>query len=223
LRVRALGPRPYPVLTCKACFHLTGWLSARGSCDACVRHDAFQAAFSDPHGGWVSMAPTVPAASATRRARGRFAGLLTGHGRDERLVESWLRHVEPGDTGPIEPEAGYELEVAVRDEVELTDGTGMLVRFAIAAHRFDGGNWARLAGTRVTRSAIPNPTGFAAALPVEQLVEAWGDYQAAVAGFNRAAWARLSEQRDAERRAQEERDAALAEQRHTVDLLQEDR
>ena len=211
------------MLTCSRCFKLTGWLSVDGMCDGCLRHAQLQAAFSDPSGGWVSLAPTESGGSATSHGA-LFAGLRRrhGHGRDERVVESWLRHVEPDDTGPVEPEAGYELEVAVRDEVELTDGTGILVRFTTATHRFDGADWVRLAGTRATRSAIPNPTEFPASLPVEQLVEAWGDYQQAVAGFNRRAWGRLSEEREAARRSLEAREAALREQRNTADLLSED-
>ena len=205
------------MLTCSSCFHLTGWLSTRGTCDTCVRREQLQAAFADPHGGWVSLEPVAPPAASAHRKSGVFR-----RRRDERVVASWLRHVEPGDTGPVDPEAGYELEVAVRDEVELTDGTGILVRFATAAHRFDGADWVRLAGTRATRSAIPNPTEFPASLPVEQLVEAWGDYQQAVAGFNRRAWAQLSERREAEQAALEAHEAALREQRHTADLLRED-
>jgi hypothetical protein len=213
--------RMYPVFVCGRCFGLTGWVGAAGWCDACVRREQLRAAYRDPHGGWVSVAAApVPAAPAPRHARLTIRGRRRA--RDRRAVESWLRHVEPGETGPVDPEPGYELEVAVRDEVELTDGSGILVRFATAAHRFDGATWTRLGATRARSSALGRPAEFPASLPVEQLVEAWGDYREAVAAFNRAAWSSAGARREAERQARAVREAALREQRHTADLLPED-
>lgn len=51
LRVKALGDRVYPVLICARCYHVTGWTSADGSCDSCLRQAQLDAAYRDPHGG----------------------------------------------------------------------------------------------------------------------------------------------------------------------------
>jgi hypothetical protein len=58
---------------------------------------------------------------------------------------------------------------------------------------------------------------------MEQLAEAWADWQGAVELFNRDAWQRESRRRDAERQARETRDTALAEQRGVSDLLDDGR
>jgi hypothetical protein len=225
LRMQALGERVYPVLTCVTCFRLTGWVNGDGNCDACVRRAQLHAAYSDSHAGWVSVADTrqAPTQGPTPPLRARLAaGLGRSQARARITAGRWLAFVEPGDTGPIDPELGYELEVAHRDEVELTDGSGILVRFSSVAQRFTESGWQQIELTKIAHRDIAVPAEFPASLPVEQLVEAWGDYQAAVAAFNRRVWAAEEESREAQRQAGEARDEALREQRHTSDLLHED-
>ena len=215
----------YPVLTCVECFRLTGWVNGDGHCDACVRRAQLNAAYSDSHAGWVSVADTRQAAARPPalplRAR-VAAGLGRSQARARIVADRWLAFVEPGDTGPIEPELGYELEIARRDEVELTDGSGILVRFSSVAQRFTDSGWQQIEQTKIAHRDIPVPAEFPASLPVEHLVEAWGDYQGAVAAFNRRVWTAEEQRREAERQAGEAREEALREQRHTSDLLHED-
>src|SRR5262249_37485684 len=56
VRRQALGDRVSPVLVCSTCFRLTGWLDAQGRCDDCLRRAQVEAQYSDPHGGWVTVA-----------------------------------------------------------------------------------------------------------------------------------------------------------------------
>jgi hypothetical protein len=228
LRKQAAGEKDYPILTCGSCFRLTGWLSRDGRCDECLRRDRMNAAYSDPHAGWVSVADTrqaqVPAHLRALPLRLRIAATLGRSRAHARVVaQQWLAVVEPGDTGPIDPEIGYELEIATRDEVELIEGYGMLVRFSSLAHRFAENGWQPIEKTKIEHRDIPVPAEFPATLPVELLVEAWGDYQAAVAAFNRRVWAAEEQRREAERQAGDARKQALLEQRHTADQLREDK
>jgi len=55
--------------------------------------------------------------------------------------------VDPGATGPVEPEAGFELEVAHRSEAEAPDRSCILVRFTTARRRFDGKSWSHTDAT----------------------------------------------------------------------------
>jgi hypothetical protein len=226
LRVQALGARSYPVLVCDSCFALTGWLSADGRCDSCLRRAQLQAAYRDPHGGWVALDDTRAHAHETAPAnvplRRRLASLK--HHREAHqhaAVESWMAHVRLDETGPVAPEDGYELEAARREELEAADRSGMVVRFHTATRRFADGVWVDLDTTKIAGRDILVPPEFPASLPAEQIVEAWGDYKAAVDAFNRRAWARLSEQREADRQAQAARKDALREQRDVIELLDE--
>ncbi len=228
LRREALGERVYPVLVCCACYRLTGWVSAAGECDACVRRSRVQSAYADPHGGWVSAADTRAAAPERHRTpplplRTRLAAHLgKGTAPDRSLVHEWLRLVEPDETGPIDPEHGYEIEVAHRRELELVEGTGVLVSFSTATHRFADSGWQELETTRLARSDVLVPTEFPGALPVEQLIEAWTDYQRNVHEFNGRVWETQAAAREAARQAEEARATALREQRGVSELLDED-
>jgi hypothetical protein len=224
LRTQAVGEKVYPVLTCGECFRLTGWLSGDGRCDACVRRAQLSAAYRDSHSGWVSVADTrhAPTRAPTRPLRARLAAGVSPRARAREVAARWLAYVEPGDTGPIDPEPGYELEIARRDEVELTDGTGILVRFSSVTYRFADGNWQQIEQTKIAHRDIAVPAEFPASLPVEHLVEAWGDYQAAIAAFNRRIWAAEDGRRERQRQAGEARAEAVREQQHTSDLLRED-
>jgi hypothetical protein len=224
LRVRALGPRPYPIEVCRDCLHLTGWRDAAGSCSSCLVEARVRSAFSDPAGGWVALHDERPPLRRAERAplRARLAASLgRRQGLDRAAAHAWLARVDPGETGPVSPETGYEVEAATREEVDAPEGAGLLVRFATARYRFNGAGWAALDRTKLSQAALLVPAEFSAGLPVEQLAEAWGDYRAEVAAFNRSAWDALSSARDAERRAREERADALRRQRHTSELLDE--
>jgi hypothetical protein len=220
LRVSAIGSRDYPVIACGVCYRITGWVDGAGRCDFCARHLADRAAAA--RGGWSAAAPGPVAPSATRAPlRARLGARLGGEGARKQSVRAWFEHVEPGQTGPVEPEVGYRTEVALRDEIERIDRAGVLVRFTTSEHRFAGASWERSAITHIGRSEMPNPSEFSASLPVETLVEAWSDYQQAVAAFNGAAWRARSAKRDQADAAAAAREEALREQQHTAELLQE--
>ena len=220
LRVSAIGSRDYPVIVCADCYRITGWVDGKGRCDFCARHSADRAAAS--RGEWSAPAPSAVAQGAPRAPlRARLGARLGGEGARKQSVHAWLEHVSPGETGPVEPEVGYRTEVALRDEIERVDRAGVLVRFTTSEHRFAGTSWERSAITRIGRSEMPNPTEFSASLPIVTLVEAWSDYQQAVAAFNRRTWGAQSSRLDQAAAAAAEREEALREQQHTAELLQE--
>src|SRR5262249_28175902 len=101
--------------------------------------------------------------------------------------------------------------------------SGIVVRFSTATRRFDGGGWIRLESTRISEHDLPVPAQFSAGLPMEQLAEAWADWQGAVETFNPAAWARQSAALAAARRARAAHEAVLAEQRGVSELLDDGR
>ena len=183
LRIRALGERPYPVLVCADCSQVTGWLDEAEVCARCARSRELREAWTAPHGGWVDL--TDHSASAPRA--GRKLRLGRRPHREDAALKSWLAHVEPGVTGPSAPQAGFELEVAQRDEVEAPNRSGVVVRFTTARHRFDGESWRRTSGT-VAYDDLWLPAEFPASLPSDQLAEAWADYTAAVESINRRTW-----------------------------------
>ena len=225
--MRALGEKPYPVLVCVSCSRLTGWVGERGACDACLRREQLRSAYADPHGGWVDVsdARTAGRPGSPARPLGLRLAAFAGRGvsREHAADREWLALVDPDETGPISPEAGYELEAAARDQVAAADGSGTIViRFSTAAHRFSGKDWEKLDGTRIPHTSILVPTEFSAGLPVEQLVEAWGDYGAAVRAFNCVVWRRQAEAQEEERQVLQERAVAAEEQAHVIDLLRED-
>jgi hypothetical protein len=227
LRVQALGARVYPVLICQSCCIITGWLSAEGQCDTCLRRSQLEAAYRDPHGGWVVLGDARPRPTQEGSADVSSPGLSTllkrlGKAQQHALVRAWMRRVRLDETGPIVPEEGYELEVAKRDEVEAADRTGMILRFHSATHRFSHRTWIELETTKISRREIVVPQEFSAALAIEQLVEGWGDYKAAVDAFNCRMWAEQSEQREVRRQELIARQDALREQRDVMELLDED-
>jgi hypothetical protein len=129
--------------------------------------------------------------------------------------------VDPGETGPVEPEAGYETEVAVRSEVERVDGLGILVRFATATHRFENNGWLRLETTRIARSVLPNPTEFAADCRSRCLPRRGRTIDRPCTRSICRPGPGESAQRDGEAAARAAREQALREQRHVSDLLGE--
>jgi len=228
LRVQALGKRSYPILVCQGCFAVTGWLSSDERCDSCLRHDQLEAAYRDPHGGWVAVAdPQIRPAREQKPESAKLLGHLTAvkHPREAHqraLVATWMTHVRPDETGPIAPEDGYQVEVARREEVEAADGSGMLIRFHSATAGFHDGAWVDLQTTRIPRDELLAPTEISAAIPAEQIVDAWGDYKAEVDAFNRRAWDADSARREAHRQGDAAHDDAMREQRDVFQLLDEE-
>jgi hypothetical protein len=137
------------------------------------------------------------------------------------LAATWMAHVRPDETGPIEPEDGYELELAKREELDAADGWGMLIRFHTVTARFEQGAWGELETTKIARRDLLVPPEFPASLPAEQIVDAWGDYKAAVDAVNRQVWRAQSAQREQQRQAQAAHADAVREQRDVIDLLDE--
>jgi hypothetical protein len=226
LRRRALGDRVYPVLTCSSCFRLTGWRDANGLCDACLRRAQLDAVYADPRSGWITLPdsrrelvqqPDPPLGKRLAASFGFRRGLRRA------VARAWLTRVEPGETGPAAPETGFELGVAHREEVHAADGSGLVVRFSTATHVFDGDSWVRLDSTRLAERSTLTPREFPAALPIEQLAEAWGDFRAEIDAFNRHVWEDELDRREAEREALAAREQMLREQRGTAGLLDEDR
>jgi hypothetical protein len=220
-RARALSDRPYPVLVCAECARLTGWLDGGGMCERCARARELRTAWSRPHGEWVDLTDERTGRSASRSRLG-LVSLLGRRKAREQVVKSWLAHVDPGATGPVEPEVGFELEGAHRDEAEAPDHSCILVRFTAARRRFDGESWSRLDGTRIPHDELWLPAEFPASIPIEQLAEAWADYTAAVDSFNRSSWRAEDERRAAEEQSEAEREEALRAQRQTSELLPEE-
>lgn len=226
LRVQALGQRSYPVLVCQNCFAVTGWLDGNQHCDSCLRREQLEAAYHDPRGGWVSLAPTGVAIAAPKPQgapiRNRLGALRRSHeARDQALVAAWMTRVRPDETGPIAPESGYQVEVAKREELEAADHSGMVVRFRTATHQFNDSSWAELPTTNISRHDVLVPKEFSAGLSAEQIVDAWNDYKTAVDAFNRRAWDDSSEQREARREADNAHSDAIREQRDVLELLDE--
>jgi hypothetical protein len=211
LRVEALGPKPYPVLICSSCFRLTGWLSADGLCAPDLRHRRHVSA------AWptVEQLP-LPAESGPPLRRLRRA--LGMGGRRDRM-RAWLARVEPGETGPVAPEEGWELEVAVKYEQEAPEGPDLLVYFDAASVRFEYGAWRPVDGTHSGKPRRLGPRELPASLPVAALVEAWTDFVQEVADHNRRVWHAEATRRVAHAAEIKARHEAAEIQRGTSDLL----
>lgn len=226
LRVRAIGERIYPVVVCTSCFRVTGWTDAAGRCDDCLRHEQTLAAYADPHGDFVVLADVrqAPPARPAPPLRSRLAAIVgRGEERGRAADHEWLALVEPDETGPISPEAGYLVEVARRDEIAAADGSAtVVIRFTTTSSRFDGAAWERLETTRIGHADILVPAELSAGLPIEQLSEAWGDYGNAVHAFNRSVWAREREAREQQRQAAQATQDTLEQQQHVIELLREE-
>jgi hypothetical protein len=222
IRLEAVGPRDYPVIVCRSCFRITGWTGGDGRCDPCLRHAAVKAAQAATT-GWIDLTPQPLAEPRPQHPLPLWTRLAAGLGRrqalDRALVLRWQQHVDPGQTGPIDPEPGFEIEVALRDEIERIEGPGVLVRFSSLTHRFEEGGWSPLPSTRVGRAQLPNPAEFAGDLAIEHLASAWADYRQALEAINRGAWSQEDARREQARLGGAERDQALREQRHTAELL----
>jgi|tagenome__1003787_1003787.scaffolds.fasta_scaffold20515815_1 hypothetical protein len=221
LRVSALGEKPYPVLVCAACFRLTGWLGSGDRCETCLDRELRKAAYADPSGGWVDLTADRPAEQSAGLAPSGWKRAAAAVGwrrplREARLAV-WLRNIDPGETGPMQPEEGFELAVADRAEDPAPEGGDLLVRFYARGLRFEAASWQPRVGTALPDPLTPNV--FAASLPIDQLAEAWNDFRAEVDDFSRARWSDESARRERERAADEELLRARREQRGTSSLL----
>lgn len=181
LRVQALGPKPYPVLVCAQCFAVTGWLGSDGACAMCwTRKLEASANTFLPAGAPVVELPPVPAARRLKR--------LLGVGTAKDRAREWLSMVDPDTTGPIEPEEGWTLEVAVKQDIPAPEGPHRLVRFDAQSMQFEQGSWRPCATSRGGKPRILVPRDLPANLPIEQLAEAWNDFEAEVASHNQSVW-----------------------------------
>jgi hypothetical protein len=135
-RAQELGPKPYPVLTCPRCFAITGWLGSDGACLSCWTRRGEHT--------WNTVPPLVhPAiAEATVPLVHRIRRSL-GMGTTRDRLREWLRLVEPGDTGPVAPEEGWELEGAVKYDLPTPDRAHRIVRFDDRSYRFEYGRRAQ--------------------------------------------------------------------------------
>jgi hypothetical protein len=227
LRVEALGQKSYPVQICSECARVTGWVSGSGQCDLCLRREQLNAAYADPHGGFVSLDDGRPVHRVDERSHsghGTLARLLGGHAARERATtDAWLACVDPDTTGPIDPEVGFQLEAARRDQFVAADGTGTVIRFRTATQRFDGSDWIELETTTIGLDGLLVPTEHSAGLPADQLVDAWLDYKQAVEAVNRERWSGESARRETARIQREDREEAMRRQRDAAELLDEGR
>jgi len=188
LRVRTLGAKPYPVLICAECSIVTGWLGSDGTCLFC----------------WLrrlERRSNTFAPDATRRLDDKPLPLLRRvkrtigvAGARDRMRE-WLSRVEPDDTGPIAPEEGWEIEVPVKCDIPAPEGTHRVVCFDVQSYRFEYAFWRPCERSRGGKPPQLVPREFHAALPIVQLDEAWGDFEAEVAAHNRRVWRAEAERR----------------------------
>jgi hypothetical protein len=214
LRVQALGQRPYPVLVCSVCFHLTGWVGTDGACatDIRRRQESAQPTQLVIVDGRVGRAPArVP---ILRRVR-RGLGVQTSRDR----VGEWLTKVDPDTTGPVAPEEGWGLEWPVKAEVPAPEGPGLLVVFDVQSYRFEQGSWRECAVTPGGKPRRLVPREFAASLSMDALAEAWNDFEAEVGDHNARIWTAERERRGTVDRVDRERKAAYESERGTSELL----
>ena len=214
LRVKALGDKPYPVLVCPDCFCLTGWLDDDGVCavDAARRSAGGTTGFYDVRDSRPRFEdPPAPLASRVERA--------LGLGTRRRREREWLTRVEPGDTGPAQPEEGWELEWPISFERQAPSGPHLLVHFDTVSIAFDDGGWREAETTRGGKPPRLVPREFSASLATDALAEAWADFKEEAAAHNRALWRTESAARDARAAAEEERRLAAETERGTSGLL----
>jgi hypothetical protein len=213
LRLQAIGPKPYPVLICATCSRLTGWVGANGDCAHELRRRQL------PGGGWVKLEdhrPPLPTDGGPLLRRWKRS-LGIGSARDR--SRAWLDRVDPGETGPIEPEEGWELELPIKHEERAPEGPDLLVCFDVASFRFEYGAWRPAEKTRGGKPPRLMPREFAASLPVVALAEAWNDFGAEVTAHNRRVWQAEAARRHGVWQAEKARHDAEELQRGTSDAL----
>ena len=214
LRVQALGEKPYPVLVCSACFSLTGWLDENGVCET----DAMRR-LQDSSGGWVDIRDDRPRYEDGPSPVGRRVARALGLGRGRDRAREWLMWTAPGETGPVDPEEGWETEAPLSFERPAPSGPHLLVHFDTRSLRFEDGAWRPADTTRGGKLRRLVPREFPASLATDALAEAWSDFKEEVAAHNRAVWAAEAERREADAAAEEERRHARELESGTSELL----
>ncbi len=200
LRVEALGARPYPVLVCPSCYDLTGWLDEDGVCAT----DAMRR-LQDSGGGFVDVRDDRPRYEDAPAPVGRRIARALGLGRRRDRAREWLEWIEPGATGPVDLEEGWEIEAPLSFEQPAPSGPHLLVHFDTQSLRFEDGAWRPADTTRGGKVRRLVPREFPASLATEALAEAWSDFKEEVAVHNRAVWSAEAERRAAVAAAAEER------------------
>jgi hypothetical protein len=214
LRVEALGARPYPVLVCSACFSLTGWLDENGVCAEDVMRQQQEGA-----DGWVDVRDDRPRYEDAPAPVGRRVARALGLGRRRDRAREWLMWIEPGATGPVDPEEGWEIEAPISFEQPAPSGPHLLVHFDTQSLRFEDGAWRPADTTRGGKVPRLVPREFAASLATDALAEAWSDFKEEVAVHNRAVWTAEAGRRTAAAAAAEERRLARETENGTSELL----
>ena len=214
LRLEALGDKPYPVLVCSTCFSLTGWLDADGVC----AEDAMRQQ-QDGAGGFVDIRDDRPRYEDAPAPLGRRVARVLGLGRRRDRAREWLMWVEPGTTGPVDPEEGWEIEAPLSFEQPAPSGPHLLVHFDTQSLRFEDGAWRPADTTRGGKVRRLVPREFPASLATDALAEAWSDFKEEVAEHNRAVWSAEAERRAAAVSAAEERRLARETESGTSGLL----
>jgi len=214
LRVEALGDKPYPVLVCGACFSLTGWLDEDGVCAEDAMRQQQESA-----GGFADIRDDRPRYEDAPAPVGRRIARALGLGRRRDRAREWLMWIEPGATGPVDPEEGWEIEAPLSYEQPAPSGPHLLVHFDTQSLRFEDGAWRPADTTRGGKVRRLVPREFPASLATDALAEAWSDFKEEVAEHNRAVWAPEAEQRAAAAAVAEERRLAAELESGTSELL----
>lgn len=206
LRIRALGPRPYPVLVCERCRQATGWLNGgtAGVCDACLRSDIVAINQMDLPEAVMGGAKEIDdmfsrilnkglnATTFSESEYGQAPSRLTRWFRsgryDEQVALNW-GHVVHGPVicGPDTPEDGFSLWLPGRYERVSANNAETLIGFYVERYRWQRDHWVASPNTgrwedRAERDDQPPhfvfPRVFPATLPVEALEAAWDDFTA---------------------------------------------
>jgi hypothetical protein len=214
LRVEALAAKPYPVLVCASCYSLTGWLDDDGIC----AEDAMRKQ-QEGTGGFVDIRDDRPRYEDAPAPVGRRVARALGLGRRRDRAREWLMWIEPGATGPVDPEEGWEIEAPISFEQPAPSGPHLLVHFDTQSLRFEDGAWRPADTTRGGKVRRLVPREFPASLAMDALAEAWSDFKEEVAEHNRAVWAPEAERRAAAAAAAEERRLAGKTETGTSELL----
>ena len=152
LRVEALGAKPYPVLVCASCYDLTGWLDDDGVCAT----DAMRR-LQDSAGGFVDVRDDRPRYEDAPAPAGRRIARALGLGRRRDRTREWLEWIEPGETGPVDPEEGWEIEAPLSFERPAPSGPHLLVHFDTQSLRFEDGAWRPADTTRGRQAPATRP------------------------------------------------------------------
>jgi hypothetical protein len=174
LRQRALAAKPYPVQICETCLVLTGWRDEGDRCLSCAWDLVYAQTSGDRRADFDDLA-------RSRHAPPRVAWKEIFASNQTR----WRRVVEPGETGPLRWEPGFEIDVAERYAQAAPSGEA-LVCFRVRRRQFQDGGW--IAGGS-PRHVPFIPAAFPDALEASVVAEAWFDYREDVRAAARRAWA----------------------------------